>query len=44
MLSLFAPSPTLTEHDVSRSLRLMVWEGVMSGAMFALGSGGIGKQ
>ena len=41
MLSLFAPSPTLTEHDVSRSLRLMVWEGVMSGAMFALGSGGI---
>ncbi len=41
MLSFLAPSPTLTEHDVSRSLRLMVWEGVMSGAMFALGSGGI---
>ena len=40
MLKSFLPSPTLTTHEVQRSLRLMIWEGVASGAMFSLGSGG----
>lgn len=34
------PSPTLTEEQVRRSLRLMVAEGIASGSMFSLGSGG----
>ena len=40
MLNLLLPSPTLTTPDVRRSLRLMIWEGIASGAMFSLGSGG----
>ncbi|MCY3802039.1 MAG: MFS transporter [Chloroflexi bacterium] len=40
MLALLNPSPTLTEQDVRVSLRMMVWEGVASGAMFSLASGG----
>ena len=40
MLNSLQPSPTLTTHEVQRSLRLMIWEGVASGAMFSLGSGG----
>ena len=35
-----SPSPTLTENDVGRSLRLMIWEGVASGALISLGTGG----
>ena len=40
MLPLLRPSPTLTDEEVGRSLRLMIWEGVASGALFSLGSGG----
>ena len=40
MLNSLQPSPTLTTHEVQRSLRLIIWEGVASGAMFSLGSGG----
>ena len=40
MLTHLLPSPTLTDQDVQRSLRMMIWEGVFSGAMFSLGSGG----
>ena len=40
MLSSFRPQPTLTERESQRSLRLMAWEGLCSGAMFSLGSGG----
>ena len=40
MLSFLRPSPTLTNQEVQRSIRLMIWEGVASGAMFSLGSGG----
>ena len=39
-LSSLRPSPTLTDQEIGRSLRLMVWEGVASGALFSLGSGG----
>ena len=39
-LSTLRPSPTLTDQEIGRSLRLMVWEGVASGALFSLGSGG----
>ncbi|MDA1036113.1 MAG: MFS transporter, partial [Chloroflexi bacterium] len=34
------PTPTLTDEQVSRSLMLMKWEGVLSGVMFSLGTGG----
>ena len=40
MLPFLRPSPTLTDEEVGRSLRLMIWEGVASGALFSLGSGG----
>ena len=40
MLALLRPSPTLTDQETGRSLRLMIWEGVASGALFSLGSGG----
>ena len=40
MPSFLQPRPTLTEEDTRAGLRLFVWEGVTSGAMFALGSGG----
>ena len=40
MLTFLRPSPTLTDEEVGRSLRLMIWEGVASGALFSLGSGG----
>lgn len=40
MLKSLLPSPTLTTQEVQRSLRLMIGEGVASGAMFSLGSGG----
>ena len=40
MLASLLPSPTLTDHEVGRTLRLMIWEGVASGALFSLGSGG----
>ncbi len=36
-----SPSPTLNERQLQSSLRLMVWEGAASGAMFSLGSGGL---
>ena len=39
-LSFLRPSATLTDQEVGRSLRLMIWEGVASGALFSLGSGG----
>lgn len=38
--SFFRPSPTLTEQEIGRSLRLMIWESVSSSALFSLGSGG----
>ena len=34
------PRPTLTQRDTQRSLRFLAWEGLASGAMFSLGSGG----
>ena len=40
ILSALRPSPTLTDTELGRSLRLMIWEGVASGALFSLGSGG----
>ncbi len=40
MFTFLRPSPTLTDQEVGRSLRLMIWEGVASGALFSLGSGG----
>ncbi len=40
MLNFLRPSPTLTQDDVAHSLRMMVLEGVASGALFSLGSGG----
>ena len=41
MLNFLRPQPTLTEAQARVSLRLMVWEGLASGALFSLGSGGI---
>ena len=40
IISLLRPSPTLTEQEIKRSLRLMIWEGTASSALFSLGSGG----
>ena len=40
MLGFLRPSPTLSEQDAQRALRLMRWDGVAGGAMFSLGSGG----
>ena len=40
MLTFLRASPTLTDQDVRRSLRMMVWEGVASGAVFSVASGG----
>ena len=40
MLRSLQPRPTLTERDSQRSLRLLGWEGLASGAMFSLGSVG----
>ena len=40
MLNSLRPSPTVTEQETQRSLRLLAWEGLTSGAMFSLGSGG----
>ncbi len=40
MLPFLRPSPTLTDAEVGRSLRLMIWQGVAHGALFSLGSGG----
>ena len=40
MFPFLRPSPTLTDEEVGRSLRLIIWEGAASGAMFSLGSGG----
>ena len=40
MIPFLRPSPTLTQQEVERSLSLMVWESVASGAMYSLGSGG----
>ncbi len=34
------PSPTLNDQEIASGLRLMIWEGVASGALFSLGSGG----
>ena len=40
MLSFLRPSPTLTDQEVERSLRMMRWVGVANGALLSLGSGG----
>ena len=40
MLTFLRPRPTLTEREIQSSLRLIAWEGLSSGAMFSLGSGG----
>ena len=40
MFRFLRPSPTLSQEDVRRSLRLMTWDSVLAGAMFSLGSGG----
>ena len=40
MFSLLRPRSTLTEAEINRSLRLMVWDGVAGTAMFSLASGG----
>lgn len=40
MFSLLRPRSTLTETEVNRSLRLMVWDGIAGTAMFSLASGG----
>ena len=40
MFTFLHPSPTLTAQEARRSLRMMIWEGVASGVMFSLGSGG----
>lgn len=34
------PTPTVSDEQLALSLTLMKWEGVLSGTMFALGSGG----
>ena len=40
MLGFLKPSPTLSEQDVQRTLRLMRWDNVAAAALFSLGSGG----
>ncbi len=40
IISLLRPSPTLTDQEIGRSLRLMIWQGVAGSALFGLGSGG----
>ena len=40
MLGFLKPSPTLSEGDVQRALRLMRWDNVAAAALFSLGSGG----
>ena len=40
MLGFLRPSPTLSEQDVQRTLRLMRWDNVAAAALFSLGSGG----
>ncbi len=40
MLPRLQPSPTLTQQDTQRSLRLMSWDGVLASAIFSLESGG----
>ena len=40
MLGFLKPSPTLSEGDVQRTLRLMRWDNVAAAALFSLGSGG----
>ena len=40
MLGFLSPSPTLSERDIRRGQRFMLWDGVLGGAMFSLGSGG----
>ena len=40
MLGLLRASPTLTDQDVRLSLRMMVLEGMASGAVFSVASGG----
>ena len=40
MLTFLRPRPTLNQRETQRSLRLLAWEGLTSGAMFSLGSGG----
>ena len=40
MFGFLRPSPTLSERDVQRGQFMMRWEGVLSGALFSLGSGG----
>ena len=40
MFSWLQPRSTLTENEINRSLRLMVWGGMAENAMFALASGG----
>ena len=40
MFNNLRPRPTITEQETQRSLRLLAWEGLASGAMFSLGSGG----
>ena len=40
MLRWLQPSPTLTQQDTQRSLRLMRWDGVLASAIFSLESGG----
>ena len=40
MIALLRPSPTLTGQEVRRSLHMMVWEGLASGGVFSVASGG----
>ena len=40
MFGFLRPSPTLSERDVQRGQFMLRWEGVLSGALFSLGSGG----
>ena len=40
MLGFLRPSPNLSEGDIRRSQAFMLWDGVLGGAMFSLGSGG----
>ena len=40
MLPRLQSSPTLTQQDTQRSLRLMSWDGVLASAIFSLESGG----
>ena len=37
MLRWLQPSPTLTQQDTQRSLRLMRWDGVLASAMAGAG-------